>query len=158
MSRIYTVAYQGTLTAAGPKDLLELIPATNKPCKLRGMLLSQTSEIGDAQEEGLRIQVGRMSGTLGSGSGGSTVTPALPDSDDVAAGFTAECNNTTVATGTYVVIEELGWNVRNTPYEHWMPDDPFCTKAKNGQYLIVRLQTAPTDAIDVCITFWIEEE
>lgn len=161
MGRIYTVSYQGTITAAGgDTDLLEITPADDKPVKLRGFLLSQISEVGDTQEEGIRVSVIRLPATVTGGSGGSTVTPSPMDSADAAAGATTKCNNTTVATtsGTAVTIEEIGWNERNSPYEHWYPDDRFCPKAKQGEALVVRHQTTIADDMTGVYTFWIEEE
>ena len=39
MPRIYRVPYSGTLTAAGgDSDLLQVNPASNKPCAMQGML------------------------------------------------------------------------------------------------------------------------
>lgn len=161
MSRIYTVSYQGTITnAGGDTDLLEVVPATNKPCKLRGFSLAQTSEVGDAAEEGLRISILRLPATVTSGSGGSTVTAAPMDSADAAAGATCECNNTTVATtsGTAVTLAEFAWNIRQSPYDFWFPDPNFAPKAKNGEALVVRQQTTAADDYSGCFTFWIEEE
>jgi len=161
MGRIYSVSYQGTITnAGGDTDLLELLPADDKPVKLRGLLLSQISEVGDAAEEGLRISILRLPATVTSGSGGSAVTPAPMDSADAAAGVAVECNNTTVATtsGTAVTVAEIGWNERNSPYEMWFPDDRFAPKAKQGEGLIVRQQTTAADDYTGCFTFWIEEE
>lgn len=161
MARIYTVSYTGTLTnAGGDSDLLELLPADDKPVKLRGLLLSQISEVGDTAEEGLRISILRLPATVTSGSGGSAVTPKPMDSADAAAGVAAECNNTTVATtsGTADTLAELGWNIRNSPYEMWFPDAAYCPKAKQGEALIVRSQTTPADDITIACTFWIEEE
>ncbi len=161
MGRIYTVSYQGTITnAGGDTDLLEIGPADDKPCKLRGILLSQTSEVGDTAEEGLRISIIRLPATFTSGSGGSSVTPAPMDSADTAAGATCECNNTTVATtsGTAVTLAEVGWNERNSPYEIWFPDDRFAPKVKQGEGMVVRQQTTAADDYSGCFTFWIEEE
>lgn len=161
MGRIYSVSYQGTITnAGGDTDLLELLPADDKPVKLRGLLLSQISEVGDAAEEGLRISILRLPATVTSGTGGSAVTPAPMDSADAAAGVAVECNNTTVATtsGTAVTVAEIGWNERNSPYEMWFPDDRFAPKAKQGEGLIVRQQTTAADDYTGCFTFWIEEE
>jgi len=160
MGRIYTVVYQGTITnAGGDVDLLELLPADDKPVKLRGLLLSQTSEVGDAAEEGLRISVARLQ-TPTSGSGGSAVTPRAMDSADSAAGVAAECANTTVATdaGTTQTLVELAWNIRQSPYEMWFPDDRFCPKVKQGEALVVRQQTTAADDYSGCFTFWVEEE
>lgn len=160
MSRIYTVSYQGTVTnAGGDTDLLELLPADDKPVKLRGMLLSQTSEVGDAAEEGLRISIMRLPATVTSGNG-TAVTPAPMDSADAAAGVAAECNGATVATtsGSAVTLAELAWNIRNSPYEMWFPDANYCPKAKQGEAIVVRQQTTAADDYSGCFTFWIEEE
>ena len=86
MGRIYAVPFNGTLTnAGGNSDLLEVLPADDKPVKLRGFTLGQTSELGDAAEESLRITVQRFAATVTGGSGGSAVTPVPMDSADAAA-------------------------------------------------------------------------
>lgn len=161
MGRIYTVPYAGTITnAGGDSDLLELSPADDKPVKLRGWSIGQTSEVGDAAEEGLRISVIRLPATVTSGSGGSAVTPAALDSADVAAGFAAECNNTTVATtsGSAVTVSEHAWNERASPWDFFYPDERFCPKAKQGEAIVVRMQTTPADDLSGAVTFWVEEE
>jgi len=161
MGRIYAVPFNGTLTnAGGNSDLLEVLPADDKPVKLRGFTLGQTSELGDAAEESLRITVQRFAATVTGGSGGSAVTPVPMDSADAAAGAACECNNTTVATtsGAATVIEELGWNIRGSPFEHWYPDERFCPKAKQGEAIIVRMESTPTDDISAQLTFFLEEE
>lgn len=161
MGRIYSVTHQGTMTnAGGDVDLIEVLPADDKPCRLRGFSLSQISEVGDAAEEGLRISVIRLPATVTSGSGGSAPTPAPQDSADVAAGFAAETGNTTVATtsGTAVTLGEFGWNERISPFDFWYPDRDFCPKVKQGEGLVVRQQTTAADDYTGCFTFWIEEE
>lgn len=161
MGRIYSVTFQGTVTnAGGDQDLIEIAPADDKPVRLRGFSLAQLSEVGDAAEEGLRITVIRMTATVTSGSGGSAATPTPMDSADTACGATVEVNNTTVATttGSTLNVCEFAWNVRNSPYEVWFPDERFCPKAKGTEYLFVRLQTPPADDITGAFTFWIEEE
>ncbi len=161
MGRIYSVSYNGTITAAGgDTDLLSIQPASNKPVKLRGFRLSQITEVGDAQEEGVRVTVKRLPATFTVGSGGSAVTPAPMDSADSAAGCTTRCNDTTVSTtsGTAVILEEIGWNERNSPCDFWYPDAQYCPKAKNGEGLVVRMETTLADDMTGCFTFWIEEE
>src|SRR5262245_46868081 len=163
MGRIYSIAYNGTITAAGTDtDLLSLQPATNKPVKLRGILLSQISETGDTQEEGLRITVRRMGATFTVGSGGSLITAATPshDSADPVWSLTARCNDTTVATtsGTNDIKIELGWINRASPYELWFPDERFGLKVKQGEGLVIRMETTLIDDMTFCGTFWVEEE
>lgn len=160
MSRIYTVSYQGTFAAAsGDIDWLEILPAVNKPIKLRGMKFGQISEVGDTAEEGLRLSIMRLPATVTSGNG-TAVTPAPTDSANAAAGFAAECNGAAVATtsGTAVTLEELAWNNRMSPFETWWPDEQFAFKAKNGEALVVRQQTTLADDMTACLTFYIEEE
>lgn len=160
MGRIYAVPYQGTLTnAGGDSDLLELLPADDKPCLLRGFSIGQISEVGDSTEEGLRLSIIRMAATVTSGSGGSSVTPVPMDSAETAFGGTVECNNTTVATtsGASTVMIEYGWNIRASPFIEWFPDDRFCPKVKQGEGLFLRMQTTPADDITGQATFWIEE-
>ncbi len=160
MGRIYSIVFQGTVTAAGgDQDLLEILPADDKPVLLRGFSLSQTSEVQDAAEEGLRISVLRLTATITGGTGGSAPTEVSPDSADTAPGFASEVNNTGIATtsGSTHIYAEYGWNIRNSPFVEWYPDREFCLKAKEGEGIFVRLQTTPADDITGQFTFWVEE-
>lgn len=160
MARMYAVPYTGTLTlSGGDADLFELLPADDKPVRLRGFVLGQTSEVGDAAEEGLRLSIIRLGATVTSGSGGSSVTPVPLDDADAAAGFTAEANNSTVATtsGTSTTIEESAWNIRVSPLERWWPDERFAPLCKQGAGLVVRCQTTVADDVTIAITAYVEE-
>lgn len=161
MGRVYTVPFAGgTVTnAGGNADLWEFLPASNKPIKLRGFRFGQISEVGDAAEEGVEIQIIRMTATV-TGSNGSSVTPVPMDSADVAAGFTAEVNGTTVATtsGTSTIVESCPWNIRGSPCEVWYPDERFSPKAKNAEGLFIRLITTVADDITFGGVAWVEEE
>lgn len=159
MSRMYAVPYTGTITnAGGDVDLLEVLPASNKPVRLRGFSLGQISEVGDSAEEGLRITIYKMTATVTS-SNGTSVTPVPMDVSDAAAGFTAECNGATVATtsGTATIWAEMGWNIRASPFEWWAPDERFAPLVKNGEGLFIRQQTTAADDYTGCFTFWLEE-
>lgn len=160
MSRMYTVPYTGTLTAAGTDcDLFNLTPADDKPIRLVGLVLSQSSEIGDAQEENLRISIIRLPATVTAGSGGSAVTPVPMDEVDAAAGFTARCNDTTVATtsGTAETKEEFAWNERNSPMERWWPDPVVRYTCRQASALIIRNQSTAADDLTIEITAYVEE-
>lgn len=161
MGRIYTVSFSGTIAnAAGDTDWLELLPADDKPVKLRGFMLSQISEVRDVEEEGLNFSIIRLPATVTSGSGGSAATPIPMDSADVAAGFAAEVNNSTVATtsGSAVTLAEFGWINRNSPLDLWFPDERFAPKVKQGEALVIRMQTTIADDATGQLTAWIEEE
>lgn len=161
MGRIYSVPFPaGTVTnAGGNADLWELMPAANKPIKLRGFRFGQISEVADAAEEGVEIQVLRMAATV-TGSNGTGVTPVPMDSADAAAGFTAEVNGATVATtsGATTIVESCPWNIRNSPLEVWYPDERFCPKAKSAEGLFIRLLTTVADDITFGGCAWVEEE
>jgi len=161
MGRIYRVPGNITVTnAGGDTDLLSVQPADDKPCRLVGWMIGQISEVQDAAEEGLRLTVRHMTATVTIGSGGSSVTP-VPQrpGTDVAAGFTARINDTTVSTtsGTSTVCEEWGWNIRNAPFIHWIPEEQRL-RAVQGEVLIVRNETTPADDISAQITFLVEED
>ena len=161
MSRIYAVPFTGTLTIAGGNtDIWSFGPAANKPIKIRGFTLGQTSEIGDAMEENVRITVTRLPATYTVGSGGSAVTAATTpgNSTDTVWGFTARTNDTTVATtsGTAQVLDEFGWNLRNSPYEHWYPEDRFCPGAANLQGLVIRLESTLLDDVVFSGVVWVQ--
>lgn len=157
MGRMYTVIFENVSISAA-QDLFELTPADDKPIRIWGLKLSNvggTADAGDAQEELLRITINR--GTTTSGSGGSAPTPRPLAAGDSAAGFTAEVNNTTPSSsGTNVVLDADGWNVR-IPYLFWYTPEttPYCTQAST--LLTVKLEAAPADAISCSGTLYVEE-
>jgi hypothetical protein len=160
MARTYRVPFTGTLTAAGTDvDLVNLAPADDRPIRLKGWILGQSSEVGDAMEEGVRLTVRHMTATVTNGTGGAAVTPVKTDpTPDAAAGFTARCNDTTVATtsGTSTIVEELAWNIRSSPWDRII-DEPDRPVARQGEALIVRLETTLADDLTAALTFLVEE-
>ena len=145
MSGVYTVQFNG-VTVSALQDLFELVAHASRPMVLLGFGISQSSDVGDAAEEGLLIRV--ESGATTSGSGGSTPTPVSTDSTGSAAGFTCEANNTTRATaGTIVTHYSFVWNVR-------VPLDVIFTEQMQlvmaaGRRLVISLPNAPADALTV---------
>lgn len=109
MSGIYKVPFN--YTGTGPLDLVELNPSASQPLLLLGFTIFQTSDFGDAAEEGQELTL--ETGNSTSGSGGASATPVSTYTDGGAAGFTAEMGNTTPASGgTNVERGRWGWNVR----------------------------------------------
>ena len=161
MPRIYRVPYTGTITnAGGDTDLVVLQPADDKPIKLIGWIIGQSSEVGDAAEENLRMTMRHMTATV-TVTGGTSVTPVANrpgTADVVAAGFTATCNCTTVTTtsGTSTIMEELGWNERSSPWERWIPEE-LRPVAIQGEALIIRVESTLLDDMTIELTFFVEE-
>lgn len=152
--RMYTVSFSSVAVTA-QQDLFEITAASGKRCRIRGIFLSQSSEVGDAQEEGLAILV--KSGQTTSGSGGSAPTPVPLDFNDTAAGFAAETNNTTKASaGTIVTHHADNWNIR-APFV-WMLPPEMCFHVTGSRRLTVELATTPADSITMSGTMVVEEE
>jgi hypothetical protein len=163
MAGMYAATFHGTITNAGGNvDLGSFQPADDIPIRVRGFLLSQVSEVGDAAEEGLQITVNRLPATFTVGSGGSAITACKPLSDyggGAAWSMTARANDTTIATtsGTAEELGAFGWNERNSPYDFWYPDERFCPAAKQTVGITVRQDTTAADDYTGVFTFWIEE-
>lgn len=153
MSRIYTVQFTGVAVTA-QQDLFEIVAAAGKNCRLRALYLSQSTEVKDAEEEGLSITI--KSGSTTSGSGGSAPTPVPMNVTDAAAGFSAEVNNTTKATaGTIVTHHSDNWNVR-IPYQLILPPE-LCVELTGSRRGTVELGTTPADSITMSGTLYVEE-
>lgn len=160
MGQMWSIPWTGTVTLAGGNvDLWEILPAAEKPVLLRMIRLGQTSEVKDAEEEGLRVSVKRLRATVTGGSGGSAGAPENIALANQAPGFASEINNTTVATtsGDTEVIDEIGWINRQTPLEIWYPDERFCPRGQNAEALVIRLETTVADDITFVGSIIVEE-
>ena len=151
--RIYTVVFSAVAVSAA-QDLFEITPADDKPIEIVGIELGQSSDAGDAQDELLQISLIR--GHTTSGSGGSAPTPTPLSPAESAAGFTAEVNNTTIASaGTTTTLSTTCWNVR-AGYINWWPEGMRPTATQANTTIVVR-QTAPADAITMSGTLYVRE-
>lgn len=157
MSRIYTVEFENVsiTNANGDYDLFELTPADDIPVRVLACALDVLSEIGDAQEEHLRLRWIR--GHTTSGSGGSAATPRPINPGDAAASFTAEVTNSTIASvGTTVNLHSDGFNVRSGYQFNY--DEKTAPQATQGNTtLVLRLMAAVTDDLTMSGTIWVEE-
>lgn len=154
--RIYTVSFAAVSVSAA-QDFFELTPADDKPIEIIGLMIGQTgvADVGDAAEEMLKLEIIR--GYTASGSGGSAPTPVPTGRNSAAAGFTAEVNNTTLAsTGTAVIVLEDSFNVRSG-YQMWWPEGTEPNASQGDTTLCVRLPTAPADAITLSATVYVRE-
>lgn len=153
---VYTVSFseQTIASASGDYDLFELVPADDKPIEIIALTLGNKSEVGDAQDEMLSINIVRGNTTS---SNGSATTPQLLDPADVAASFTAETVGSTPATaGTSVTLMADTFNVRAGGT--WILPEvmrPKATQANTGMY--VRLTSAATDDLTLSGTCWVRE-
>ena len=58
MGRIYAVPISGVIVSA-QQDIYEITALTGRSCAIHQLILTQTSEVGDAAEEGLLILLRR---------------------------------------------------------------------------------------------------
>jgi len=153
IARNYTVSFTGVAVTA-QQDFFEIVAAAGKNVELVGLFLSQSTEVGDVQEEGLSVMI--KSGATTSGSGGSAPTPIPLTVTDAAAGFTAEANNTTKATvGTIVTHHADNWNVR-MPFILLFPED-MRVQLTGSRRMTVELGTTPADSITMSGTMYLRE-
>lgn len=145
MGRIYTVVFTGVAVTV-QQDFFEINAPSDAVVEILEFGLSQSTEVGDAQEEGLSILL--KSGATTSGSGGSAPT-AIPESlGEVAFGGTAEVNNTTKATsGTIVTHFNWNWNIR-VPFEKVFTPET-CKPLSPSARLTLELGTTPADSITI---------
>lgn len=148
MPRAYYVPFDAVAVSAA-QDLFEFLPADDKPIRL---LEVHVAAVDSETAEQLRFQVKRLGATVTSGSGGASVTPVPADSNDAAAGFTAERNNTTQAStgGTSSTIVSEGADLRAGFHFSCSAED--APRAVHGEALVVSLPSAP--AVSVNLSGW----
>lgn len=140
--RVYAATFNNVAVTA-QQDLFEITAPSTAAVVLLELSLSQTTDFGDAQEEGLAILVKR--GATTSGAGGSTPVASQVFSS-AAFGGTVEANNTTKATGgTPVTLHAEAWNVR-VPFL-WVPTPETRPVIAPSGRLVVELATTPADSI-----------
>lgn len=153
MGRMYTVPFVGVAVTA-QQDLFEIVAPATAVVVIHGFFISQSTEVGDAQEEGLSLLT--KSGQTTTGSGGSSVTPATVMFGDVAAGAVCKANNTTKASaGTIVTHRAYNWNVR-APFDKVFTPEARPILAPSRRWTL-ELATTPADSITMSGYVTIEE-
>ena len=149
MGRFYSVTLPETaITAAA--DLFEITAATDKPIKIWGWNISQDTDVGDAAEEILQIQLKRG---VTAGSGGSSISPVSMDANGASAGAT--CTNRTTAHTSGSILLQHGWNIR-TVEDHWFIPEAAPTIGADDDPVVLWM-SAPADSITVSGTLIFEE-
>lgn len=114
MGRMYSASFAPTAQTVAV-DAFELLAPSDSVLKVHEYHIWQTTELGDAAEEVLTVTETRGTGSVASGSGGTTPDIHPVDDGDSAFGGTIEARNTTqlaVGSGTLEVMMRRGWNVR----------------------------------------------
>ncbi len=147
MPRCYTVNFTPTSVTVAV-DLVALVAADDIPIAIRAIRVWQTSDVSDAQDEVITLNVVRGNTTPGSGGAGAG-TQILKKPKDAAASFTSRVGDTTAASaGTAVIPYSTGWNVR-APFEMTFTEDQMVGTDQGTGFLVLRLGAAPADAITI---------
>lgn len=149
MSRTFK-ATSGPVAVTAQQDLFELTPADESKVTLIAVYVTQTTEVGDAEEEQLDVLIRRGHST--SGSGGSAGTEEPVDPDGAAPTAAIEFNNTTIASaGTTEDLHREAFN--NRVGLRYVPVDEerdICTQAEST--IVGRLLTTPADSVTMIVT------
>lgn len=157
LGRMYDTEFTSVAVTAA-QDLFEILAGTGKLIEILRIEISQSTEVGDAQEEGLSLLMKRGSGSVTSGSGGSTHTPAPLDKNDTASGATVEINNTTTmktGSSTITQLKAWNWNVRVPFSMVFLPEER--PRIEPGDRMTIELATAPADSITMSGTVTFRE-
>ena len=157
MGRMYTAVAKGIAVTAA-QDIFEIASPTDAVTIIHSFVISQSTELGDAQEEQLLFTTNRGVGTVTSGSGGSTITPQPISDGDPAYGGTVERNNTTqmaVGTGTLEELEAFVWNLRIPYMQIYTPETrPVISP---GNRWTLELESTPADSVTITASITFEE-
>ena len=156
MGRIYSIQVNA-VTVSAAQDIFEVLANSAKPFVLHEIVITQSSDYGDAQAEGLTVLIKRASGTYTSGSGGSSPSVNPHTFSDAAAGVTAEANNTSQAsagTGALTTVRAEAFNIQSG--WQYLPTPETRMLFSGSQACVVSI-TAPSDAVTLSATMVIEE-
>lgn len=155
MGFVYTIKLAPTAYTVAA-DLVEITPADDKPVRILGFRVWQTSDLGDAQEE--VITLSWIRGHTTSGSGGNTGVARDPKHPNApSAGMTAETGNTTAASaGTTTEPYTTGWNVR-VPLEVVFTPQQQIEANQGNTTILLRMGAAPADSMTIGCSVDVEE-
>jgi hypothetical protein len=151
MGYTYT-ATQDAQAVSTAVDIWMMTAGADRPVVLHWLEMMQTTDLGDAAEEVLRIGVYR--GVTGGG-GGADITEVALDNDSQAALTAVDGQGTASTGGTLIWI--IGWNIRQAG-PIWVPTPELRPRIDAGADPVAfRLLAAPTDSITLSSTLCWEE-
>jgi hypothetical protein len=147
--RVFSVSFSEVAVTA-QQDLFQ-IEALNVPAKLHAVYLSQSTDVGDAQSEGLSILIQRVTDAVT-----NDLAEAKIDAGSAAANADLAVNETTeLTTGAEVVHSEV-WNIAQGPFVY-LPPPEHRPSIVIGDALVVNLNTTPADSITMSGTAYFSE-
>lgn len=151
MGRKYELTIDTPAAVSAARDLFQLPVPAGTVIRLLGLIVSQTTEATDAQDEMLQIRVIR-----GHTSGAGALTPSGLDSQDSACTITDAAIDAAVASGgTPVTVLSDAFNVRSGYQLWWTPET--APIIRNADSRVVVRVSAPTDPVSFVGTLYFEE-
>jgi len=125
-------------------DVFEFTAPSTARILVHELHLCQTTDLGDAAEEVLRI--GLYRGVTAGATGTALTEQPYGDSNDGAATAAVVANRGTASTGG-TLLDVIGWNIR-IPFDRiWTPETrPIIEVSTVGTF---KLMTAPADSITI---------
>ncbi len=153
MGRVYTASFGGIAVTA-IQDIFEVVAPADAIVNILELYLGQTSDVGDAAEEILRLQF--TMGHTTSGSGGAAITARPHELGDAAFGGAVERNNTTQALGGSPIVRvERDFNVRVGL--GYIPIPKAVQVLSPSMRFVLELPSAPGDSLTMNGSITIEE-
>lgn len=154
MGLMYAATFSGVAVTA-QQDFFEYTAPSDAIAIIHRVVLTQSTDVGDAASEGLSILFKR--GATSSGTGGTqAATPAPLEFGSPAAGGVLDLNNTTKASGgTIVTLHAENWIIQSQ-FEY-LPTPETRIVLSPSQRFTVELATTPADSITVSGVLLVEE-
>ena len=147
--RIYSFSFSEVAVTA-QQDLFQ-IEALVVPAKLHAVYLSQSTDVGDAEAEGLSILIRRVTDAVT-----NDVAEVKMDGGDGAANADLAINETTeLVTGAEIVHAEV-WNIAQGPFIY-LPPPEHRPLIVIGDVICINLNTTPADSITMSGTCYFSE-
>lgn len=147
--RKYSFSFNEVAVTA-QQDLFQ-IEANTVPVVLMGVFLSQSTDVGDSEAEGLSILIRRVTDAVT-----NDVAEVKLDGGDGAANADLAVNETTeLTTGAEVIHSEI-WQVHGGSYIY-LPIPEIRPVVQVGNALVVNLNTTPADSITMSGTCYFAE-
>ena len=148
MGRLYSISFT-EISVALQQDLFHLETLT-VPSILHAVFLSQSSDLGDAEAEGLSIIIARVTDAV------TNVTAEVPlDGGDAVATANINVNQTTELVAGITTVHSEAWNIA-LPFVY-LPPPELRPTIQIGNALVVNLNTTPNDAMIASGTLYFEQ-
>jgi len=140
---LYYTASQDAQAVSTAVDLFYFTIADDKPMWLWALEICQTTDLGDVNEEVLRL--GFYTGVTGGGSGSALTENAMSDYNSITAGTAVVGQGTASTSGT--LRKMFYWNIRQAG-PVWIATPETVLRAGQGSSAsAIRLLAAPADSI-----------